>query len=117
MFNDGKPVPRKRVMVGSIGDCVHSLGVETFAEWMEDKGIGYIAVKLGPAVPIHEVINKLREARPAVVGISTRLGTCMWTNWSANLWKEHISMGLIPVQAAFAIVSAGCGQPPTWFVP
>lgn len=65
---------KKRVLVGSIGDCVHSLGVETFAEWMEDKGLGYVAVKLGPAVPIQDVINKIRESRPAVVGISSRLG-------------------------------------------
>lgn len=61
-------------MAGSIGDCVHSLGVETFAEWMEDRGEGYIAVKLGPAVPIQDVVNKVREARPEVVSISMRLG-------------------------------------------
>ncbi len=65
---------KNRVMVGSIGDCVHSLGVETFAEWMEDKGYNYVAVKLGPAVAISDVINKIKEARPAVVGISSRLG-------------------------------------------
>ncbi len=65
---------KRRVMVGSIGDCVHSLGVETFAEWMEDKSIGYYAVKLGPAVPIQDVINKIREARPTIVGVSSRLG-------------------------------------------
>ncbi|MGM0651669.1 MAG: glutamate mutase L [Bacillota bacterium] len=65
---------KRRVMVGSIGDCVHSLGVETFAEWMEDKNIGYYAVKLGPAVPIQDVINKIREARPTIIGVSSRLG-------------------------------------------
>jgi len=74
MKKSSDPTKRKRVMVGSIGDCVHSLGVETFAEWMEDKGFGYYAVKLGPAVPIRDVINKIREARPAVVGVSSRLG-------------------------------------------
>ena len=66
--------PKRRVMVGAIGACVHNLGVEGFADWMEDKEIGYISVKLGPAVPIPEVINKIREARPEVVGISMRLG-------------------------------------------
>jgi uncharacterized protein (TIGR01319 family) len=65
---------KRRVLAGSIGDCVHSLGVETFAEWMEDRGEGYMAVKLGPAVPIDDVINKIRESRPEVVGISMRLG-------------------------------------------
>ncbi len=68
------PDPKRRVMVGAIGKCVHNLGVENFAEWMEDQGLGYVAVKLGPAVPIQEVINKIREARPEVVGVSMRLG-------------------------------------------
>lgn len=65
---------KRRVMVGAIGACVHNLGVEGFADWMEDQDLGYISVKLGPAVPIHEVINKIREARPEVVGVSMRLG-------------------------------------------
>ncbi|HLB46429.1 MAG TPA: glutamate mutase L [Anaerolineales bacterium] len=68
------PNPKRRVMVGAIGKCVHNLGVENFADWMEDQGLGYITVKLGPAVPIREVINKIREARPEVVGVSMRLG-------------------------------------------
>ncbi|MFZ5944721.1 MAG: glutamate mutase L [Bacillota bacterium] len=63
-----------RVLAGSIGDCVHSLGVETFAEWMEDRGKGFVAIKLGPAVPIQDCINKIRESRPEVVAISSRLG-------------------------------------------
>jgi len=68
------PNKKRRVMVGAIGKCVHNLGVENFADWMESKGIGYVVVKLGPAVPIQEVINKIREARPEVVGVSMRLG-------------------------------------------
>jgi uncharacterized protein (TIGR01319 family) len=69
-----KPNIKRRVMVGAIGKCVHNLGVETFADWMEDLGLDYVSVKLGPAVPIYEVINKIREARPEVVGVSMRLG-------------------------------------------
>ena len=65
---------KRRVMVGAVGKCVHNLGVEGFADWMEDLGLGYSSVKLGPAVPIQEVINKVREARPEVVGVSMRLG-------------------------------------------
>jgi methanogenic corrinoid protein MtbC1 len=53
-----KTESKRRVMVGAIGKCVHNLGVENFADWMEDQGIGYVTVKLGPAVPIQEVINK-----------------------------------------------------------
>jgi len=69
-----EPGAKRRVMVGAIGKCVHNLGVETFANWMQDLDQGYVAVKLGPAVPIHEVVNKVREARPEVVGVSMRLG-------------------------------------------
>ena len=65
---------KRRVLAGSIGECVHSLGVETFSEWMEDQDLGYVAVKLGPAVPIDDLVNKIREARPEVVAISYRLG-------------------------------------------
>jgi uncharacterized protein (TIGR01319 family) len=69
-----EPGHKRRVMVGAIGKCVHNLGVEGFADWMEDQGVGYVSVKLGPAVPIREAINKIREARPEVVGVSMRLG-------------------------------------------
>jgi uncharacterized protein (TIGR01319 family) len=65
---------KRRVLAGSIGDCVHSLGVESFAEWMENRGEGFMAVKLGPAVPIDDVVNKIRESRPEIVAISMRLG-------------------------------------------
>jgi len=65
---------KRRVLAGSVGECVHSLGVETFTEWMEDQDLGYVAVKLGPAVPIDDLINKIRESRPEVVALSYRLG-------------------------------------------
>lgn len=65
---------KRRVMVGAIGKCVHNLGVEGFADWLQDLELGYVSVKLGPAVPIPEVVNKIREARPEVVGVSMRLG-------------------------------------------
>jgi uncharacterized protein (TIGR01319 family) len=68
------PARKRRVMVGAIGKCVHNLGVEGFADWMADQGQGYVSVKLGPAVPIQEAVNKIREARPEVVGVSMRLG-------------------------------------------
>jgi uncharacterized protein (TIGR01319 family) len=65
---------KRRVMVGAIGKCVHNLGVEGFADWLQDLKLGYVSVKLGPAVPIPEIVNKIREARPEVVGVSMRLG-------------------------------------------
>jgi hypothetical protein len=66
-----EPGRKRRVMVGAIGKCVHNLGVEGFADWMEDQDYDYVSVKLGPAVPIREVVNKIREARLCAWAIST----------------------------------------------
>jgi len=65
---------KRRVLNCSIDPCVHTLGVEKFAEWMETMGIGYLAVKLGPAVSIDELIDKIRESKPEVVSFCYRLG-------------------------------------------
>jgi uncharacterized protein (TIGR01319 family) len=87
---------KRRVMVGAVGACVHNLGVEGFAQWMEDKGIGYHAVKLGPAVPIDDVINKIREARPEVVGISMRLGDLHVDKIVGEFMEKATQHGLHP---------------------
>jgi len=41
---------------------------------METMGIGYLAIKLGPAVSIDELIDKIRESKPEVVSFCYRLG-------------------------------------------
>jgi len=69
-----KSTKKRRVLNCSIDPCVHTLGVEKFAEWLEGKGIGYIAIKLGPAVSIDELIDKVRESKAEVVTFCYRLG-------------------------------------------
>jgi uncharacterized protein (TIGR01319 family) len=93
-LKEQKNVKKRRVLAGSIGDCVHSLGVETFAEWMEDKGVGYVAVKLGPAVQIDDLINKIRESRPEVVGVSFRLGDLHLDKMIREFMEKAIKHGL-----------------------
>ncbi len=88
--------PKRRVMVGAIGKCVHNLGVENFADWMQDMNLGYVSVKLGPAVPIREVINKVREARPEVVGVSMRLGDLHVDKLVGEFIEEAAKFGLHP---------------------
>src|SRR5512142_2149230 len=88
--------PKRRVMVGAIGKCVHNLGVEGFADWLQDLGMGYISVKLGPAVPIPEVINKIREARPEVVGVSMRLGDLHVDKLITEFVEKATEYGLHP---------------------
>lgn len=99
--------PKRRVMVGAIGACVHNLGVENFADWMEDKGIGYVSVKLGPAVPIPEVVNKIREARPEVVGISMRLGDLHVDKLIGQFIELASQYGLHPRQSGIRYAFSG----------
>ena len=99
--------PKRRVMVGAIGACVHNLGVEGFADWMADRGQGYISVKLGPAVPIPETINKIREARPEVVGISMRLGDLHVDKLIGEFVELATQYGLHPSQSGIRYAFSG----------
>jgi uncharacterized protein (TIGR01319 family) len=98
---------KRRVLAGSIGDCVHSLGVETFAEWMEDRGEGFMAVKLGPAVPIGDVINKIRESRPEVVAISMRLGDLHVDKLISEFIEQAATHHLLPRESGIRYAFGG----------
>ena len=98
---------KRRVLAGSIGDCVHSLGVETFAEWMEDRGDGFMAVKLGPAVPIEDVINKVRESRPEMVAISMRLGDLHVDKLIAEFIQKAAQYRLLPRESGIRYAFGG----------
>ncbi|HAF71086.1 MAG: Uncharacterized protein XD60_1294 [Acetothermia bacterium 64_32] len=87
---------KRRVMAGSIDPCVHTLGTEKFAEWMESLGLKYVAIKLGPAVTIDELLNKVEEARPEVVAISYRLGDLHVDEIIAELVEKAHQRGLDP---------------------
>jgi methylmalonyl-CoA mutase cobalamin-binding subunit len=105
--NPPDPSHRRRVMVGAIGKCVHNLGVETFADWMEDQDLGYVTVKLGPAVPIQEVINKIREARPEVVGVSMRLGDLHVDKLITEFVESATKYGLHPDESGIRYTFGG----------
>ncbi len=98
---------KRRVMVGAIGKCVHNLGVEGFADWLQDQGLGYISVKLGPAVPIPEVIDKIREARPEVVGVSMRLGDLHVDKLITEFVETATRYGLHPKESGIRFTFGG----------
>ena len=116
-----KPVKR-RVLNCSIDPCVHTLGVEKFAEWMETMGIGYLAIKLGPAVSIDELIDKIRESKPEVVSFCYRLGDLHVDEIIVELVEKVYKYGLEPkksgirycfggLRPAANLVRAMTGQP------
>ena len=94
-------------MVGAIGKCVHNLGVEGFADWMQDLGVGYVSVKLGPAVPIPEAVNKIREARPEVVGVSMRLGDLHVDKLISEFVETATKYGLHPKESGIRYCFGG----------
>lgn len=102
-----QPLKKRRVMVGAIGKCVHNLGVETFADWMEEQDLGYISVKLGPAVPVQEVINKIREAMPEVVGVSMRLGDLHVDKLIAEFIEAAVQYGIHPRESGIRYCFGG----------
>jgi len=116
-----KPTKR-RVLNCSIEPCVHTLGVEKFAEWMETMGIGYLAIKLGPAVSIDELIDKIRESKPEVVSFCYRLGDLHVDEIIVELVEKVYKYGLEPkkggirycfggLRPAANLVRAMTGQP------
>lgn len=101
------PQSKRRVMVGAIGKCVHNLGVENFSDWMQDRNEGFVAVKLGPAVPIDEVINKVREARPEIVGVSMRLGDLHVDKLISEFVEKATLYGLHPRESGIRFAFSG----------
>ncbi len=85
---------KRRVLAGSMDPCVHTLGTEKFAEWLEDLGVNYIAIKLGPAVTIDELLNKIQESNPEVVAISYRLGDLHVDEIITELIEKALERGL-----------------------
>ena len=101
-----KPVKR-RVLNCSINPCVHTLGVEKFAEWMETMGIGYLAIKLGPAVSIDELIDKIRESKPEVVSFCYRLGDLHVDEIIVELVEKVYKYGLEPKKSGIRYCFGG----------
>lgn len=60
-----------RILGAAIGSCVHVAGILRFLTLAEEEG--HETVFLGTAVPIDELITKVREHNPDVIGVSYRL--------------------------------------------
>ena len=91
-----KKFKKRRVLSGSIEPCVHTLGTERFAEWLEDLGLKYVSIKLGPAVSVDELINKIQESKPEAVAISYRLGDLHVDHLILEIVEKAYKYGLDP---------------------
>jgi hypothetical protein len=87
---------KRRVMVGAIGKCVHNLGVETFADWMEEPGHGLRIGKARSGRPHPGSDQQDPRSRPEVVGVSMRLGDLHVDKLVMSLSKRPPKHGLHP---------------------
>lgn len=81
-----------KVLAAAIGNCVHVAGVLGFLSLAEQEG--HQTVFLGPATPIHKLIDKVKEHNPDVVGISYRLTAESAVNLLQELKEAIIASGL-----------------------
>ena len=102
-----KPVKKRRVLNCSIDPCVHTLGVEKFAEWLESRGTDYVAIKLGPAVSIDELIDKIRESKAEVVAFCYRLGDLHVDEVIEELVEKVYKYGLEPEKSGIRYCFGG----------
>lgn len=62
---------KRRIMAGSLGNCVHVAGANHFLNLAEDEG--YETLFLGPAVSVSQVMQSLDAFKPDMVALGYRL--------------------------------------------
>ncbi len=61
----------KKMIVASIGNCVHAAGIYNFSTLAKKEG--YHVEYMGSAVPINELVGGIKEFEPDIVALSYRL--------------------------------------------
>jgi len=64
-----------RVVIGVVSGDMHDLGKTLVAVWL--RSTGFEVIDLGVDVPIETFVEKVKELKPAVVGISAYMSTSM----------------------------------------
>jgi methylmalonyl-CoA mutase cobalamin-binding subunit len=81
-----------KIIGAAIGSCVHVAGVLRFLTLAEEEG--HEAIFLGTAVSIDELITKVKEHNPDVIGVSYRLTTTSAATLLEDLKNAAIESGL-----------------------
>ncbi len=62
---------KKIILIACIGQCVHVAGSYNFMQIAQQ--LGYQTYFMGPATPILDIIDKIKQLNPTIVGLSYRL--------------------------------------------
>ena len=93
-----------KILGASIGNCVHVAGILRFLSLAEQEG--YETLFLGPAIPIDDVIAKVMEYNPDIIGVSYRL-----TAESAKGLLKELKKRIIKQQLEKKRWIFGCTEP------
>ncbi|MFP3880193.1 MAG: B12-binding domain-containing protein, partial [Dehalococcoidia bacterium] len=74
-FREGDVVSKGKVLMGTVRGDLHDIGKNLVAMMME--GAGFTIVDLGVDVPPEYFVEKTREVRPDILGMSALLSTTM----------------------------------------
>jgi methylmalonyl-CoA mutase cobalamin-binding subunit len=88
----------------AIGSCVHVAGILRFLTLAEEEG--YETIFLGTAVSIDELIEKVKEHNPDIIGVSYRLTAASVVTLLEDLKNAVIEAGLEKKRWVF-----GCTAP------
>jgi len=94
----------RKVIAGSLGNCVHVAGAVNFLRLAED--LGYDTVFLGPAVPVEKLVGAIEDHNPEIIGISFRLTPEVAARLLAELKERLTKKGLLGKRFVFG------GTPP-----
>jgi methylmalonyl-CoA mutase cobalamin-binding subunit len=81
-----------KILAASIGNCVHVAGVLRFLSFAEQEG--HETIFLGPATPVHDLIENILEHNPDIIGVSYRLTAESAKGLLGKLKKEVIEKRL-----------------------
>ncbi|MFP3898380.1 MAG: B12-binding domain-containing protein [Dehalococcoidia bacterium] len=74
-FQEGDVVSKGKVLIGTVKGDLHDIGKNLVSMMME--GAGFTIVDLGVDVPPEHFVDKVKEVKPDIVGMSALLSTTM----------------------------------------
>jgi methylmalonyl-CoA mutase cobalamin-binding subunit len=83
----------RRILAGSIGNCIHVIGVRNFLSLAEKAGMQ--TTFLGGAIPVERFVEAIRRENPDIVGVSYRLAPDVCSRLLAELRDQLRSNGLL----------------------
>jgi len=101
--NDDISINRQKsnkILTACVGQCIHVAGAYNFINIATQ--LGFECVFLGPATPVSVIIDKLKENKPSILGLSYRLTPSTLRPILQKFKKKYKELNEKPQQLLFA---------------